>query len=56
MMAELIGKGNGYCKGKGGSMHIADGYLQPGRNGIVGGGMGVAAGPLTNNYKRMMGL
>lgn len=45
MMAELCGKKNGYCKGKGGSMHIADmelGIL--GANGIVGGGLGIAAG------------
>jgi pyruvate dehydrogenase E1 component alpha subunit len=37
MMAELFGKVSGYCKGKGGSMHIADvdlGIL--GANGIVG--------------------
>ena len=39
MMAELYGKSTGYCKGKGGSMHIADrdlGIL--GANGIVGAG------------------
>jgi pyruvate dehydrogenase E1 component alpha subunit len=45
MMAELLGKATGYCKGKGGSMHIADvdaGIL--GANGIVGGGIGLAAG------------
>jgi len=39
MMAEVFGKKTGYCKGKGGSMHIADidlGIL--GANGIVGGG------------------
>lgn len=45
MMAELLGKRNGYCHGKGGSMHIADfaiGML--GANGIVGGGLGIAAG------------
>jgi pyruvate dehydrogenase E1 component alpha subunit len=39
MMAELFGRVDGYCKGKGGSMHIADfaiGML--GANGIVGGG------------------
>jgi TPP-dependent pyruvate/acetoin dehydrogenase alpha subunit len=45
MMAELFGKHTGYCKGKGGSMHIADldlGML--GCNGIVGGGMGITAG------------
>ena len=45
MMAELFGKASGYCKGKGGSMHIADidlGHL--GANGIVGGGMPIAVG------------
>ena len=45
MMAELLGKATGYCKGKGGSMHIADldlGIL--GANGIVGGGISLAAG------------
>jgi len=45
MMAELLGKTTGYCKGKGGSMHIADldlGIL--GANGIVGGGIGLATG------------
>ena len=45
MMAELFGKTTGYCKGKGGSMHIADfsrGVL--GANGIVGGGIPIATG------------
>ncbi len=45
MMAELLGRKTGYCKGKGGSMHIADfegGNL--GANGIVGGGLPIAAG------------
>jgi len=45
MMAELLGKATGYCKGKGGSMHIADidmGNL--GANGIVGGGIPIATG------------
>jgi pyruvate dehydrogenase E1 component alpha subunit len=45
MMAELFGKKTGYCKGKGGSMHIADldlGIL--GANGIVGGGPPIATG------------
>ena len=45
MMAELFGKKTGYCKGKGGSMHIADidlGML--GANGIVGGGPPIAVG------------
>ncbi|MHC1762633.1 MAG: thiamine pyrophosphate-dependent dehydrogenase E1 component subunit alpha [Negativicutes bacterium] len=45
MMAELFGKATGYCKGKGGSMHIVDvslGIL--GANGIVGAGMPIATG------------
>ena len=45
MFAELLGKEAGYCKGKGGSMHIADpdtGNL--GANAIVGGSTGIAAG------------
>jgi pyruvate dehydrogenase E1 component alpha subunit len=45
MFAELLGKATGYCKGKGGSMHIADldlGHL--GANGIVGGGLPIATG------------
>jgi pyruvate dehydrogenase E1 component alpha subunit len=45
MMAEIMGKYEGYCHGKGGSMHIADvdnGML--GANGIVGANMGMACG------------
>jgi TPP-dependent pyruvate/acetoin dehydrogenase alpha subunit len=45
MMAEIYGRKTGYCKGKGGSMHIADfaiGML--GANGIVAGGLPIAAG------------
>ncbi len=45
MMAELFGKETGYCKGKGGSMHVADidiGIL--GANGIVGAGIPIAVG------------
>ena len=45
MMAEVMGKSSGYCKGKGGSMHIADvehGNL--GATGIVGGNIPVAVG------------
>ena len=45
MMAELFGKATGLCKGKGGSMHIADVDLgMLGANGIVAGGVGMAAG------------
>ena len=40
MMAEIAGKETGYCKGKGGSMHIADmGLGHLGANAIVGGGI-----------------
>ena len=53
MMAELFGKATGYCKGKGGSMHIADasrGIL--GANGIVGAGHNLAVGAgITAQYK-----
>src|SRR5882724_8990337 len=45
MFAELLGKESGYCRGKGGSMHIADpdtGNL--GANAIVGGSAGIATG------------
>jgi pyruvate dehydrogenase E1 component alpha subunit len=45
MMAEIYGKKTGYCKGKGGSMHIADfsiGML--GANGIVAAGLPIATG------------
>jgi TPP-dependent pyruvate/acetoin dehydrogenase alpha subunit len=45
MFAELLGKEEGYCRGKGGSMHIADhenGNL--GANAIVGGSAGIATG------------
>ena len=45
MMAELYGREDGYCKGKGGSMHIADfaiGML--GANGIVAGGISIITG------------
>ena len=45
MMAELFGKKTGYCKGKGGSMHIADvGIGILGANGIAGGGIPIAVG------------
>jgi pyruvate dehydrogenase E1 component alpha subunit len=45
MMAEIMGREAGYCKGKGGSMHIADLSLGIiGANGIVGAGVPIAAG------------
>jgi pyruvate dehydrogenase E1 component alpha subunit len=45
MMAELFGRATGYCKGKGGSMHVADfsqGIL--GTNGVLAGGVAMATG------------
>lgn len=53
MMAELFGKATGYCKGKGGSMHIADfsiGML--GACGIVGGGLPIAVGAALSSVTR----
>jgi len=49
MMAELFGRVDGYCRGKGGSLHITDlsvGML--GANGIVGAGYAIAAGAALN--------
>ena len=56
MMAELFGRTTGYCKGKGGSMHIADveqGNL--GANGIVGGGFSIATGAALTSQMRNEG-
>lgn len=53
MFAELLGKAPGYCRGKGGSMHIADqerGNL--GANAIVAGSTGVATGAALSAKKR----
>ena len=53
MMAELFGKATGTCRGKGGSMHIADlslGIL--GANGIVAGGIGPATGTALASKRR----
>ena len=45
MFAELLGKVDGYCRGKGGSMHIADPTVgNLGANGIVGGSLAIAVG------------
>jgi 2-oxoisovalerate dehydrogenase E1 component len=45
MMAEVLGRSGGYCKGKGGSMHIADvAHGNLGATGIVGGNIPVAVG------------
>jgi TPP-dependent pyruvate/acetoin dehydrogenase alpha subunit len=53
-MAELFGRRNGYCRGRSGSMHLADparGIL--GANGIVGGGIPIATGAaFAAKYKR----
>jgi acetoin:2,6-dichlorophenolindophenol oxidoreductase subunit alpha len=56
MFAELLGKEAGYCRGKGGSMHIADqerGNL--GANAIVGGSTGIAAGAALSAKMRESG-
>jgi TPP-dependent pyruvate/acetoin dehydrogenase alpha subunit len=53
MFAELLGKEAGYCRGKGGSMHIADqdtGNL--GANAIVGGSAGIATGAALSSKMR----
>jgi TPP-dependent pyruvate/acetoin dehydrogenase alpha subunit len=53
MFAELLGKAAGYCRGKGGSMHIADqdtGNL--GANAIVGGSTGIATGAAMSSKMR----
>ena len=53
MYAELYGKATGYCKGKGGSMHICDMDLgMIGANGIVGGGPPIAMGAAFSNKFR----
>jgi acetoin:2,6-dichlorophenolindophenol oxidoreductase subunit alpha len=45
MLAEMLGKSDGYCRGKGGSMHITDiGIGILGANGIVGAGLPIACG------------
>src|ERR1700736_2858907 len=56
MFAELLGKAPGYCRGKGGSMHIADpetGNL--GANAIVGGSAGIATGAALSAKRRGSG-
>jgi len=53
MFAELLGKVDGYCRGKGGSMHVADpstGNL--GANGIVGGNLPLATGAALSAKRR----
>lgn len=52
MMAEIFGKSTGLCKGKGGSMHIADFSVgMMGANGVVGGGYNLATGAALANAK-----
>ena len=56
MFAEFLGRESGYCKGRGGSMHIAEparGNL--GANGIVGGGLPTAVGAALSAKKRKTG-
>ncbi len=56
MFCELLGKEEGYCRGKGGSMHIADqsnGNL--GANAIVGGSMGIATGAALSSKMQKSG-
>jgi TPP-dependent pyruvate/acetoin dehydrogenase alpha subunit len=56
MFCELLGKAEGYCRGKGGSMHIADqanGNL--GANAIVGGSAGIATGAALSAKMRRSG-
>ena len=56
MFCELLGKEEGYCKGKGGSMHIADqknGNL--GANAIVGGSTGIATGAAFSSKRKGTG-
>ena len=53
MFAELFGRSTGYCKGKGGSMHISNIALgMLGANGIVGGGPPIAMGAAFSNKFR----
>ncbi len=56
MFAEFLGREDGYCRGRGGSMHIADpskGNL--GANGIVGGGIPIAVGAALTAKRRKSG-
>ncbi len=54
MMAEILGRNDGYCRGKGGSMHITDiSHGMLGADGIVGGGIPIAVGAALG--KRILG-
>jgi TPP-dependent pyruvate/acetoin dehydrogenase alpha subunit len=57
MFCELLGKEEGYCRGKGGSMHIADqSHGNLGANAIVGGSMGIATGAALSAKTAWQGL
>lgn len=56
MMAEIAGKRDGYCQGKGGSMHIADmGLGHLGANAIVGGGIPAVVGAGLGSKRKALG-
>jgi TPP-dependent pyruvate/acetoin dehydrogenase alpha subunit len=56
MMAEIAGKRDGYCHGKGGSMHIADmGLGHLGANAIVGGGIPAVVGAGLSSKRKRLG-
>jgi len=56
MMAEFLGKETGYCRGRGGSMHIADMQGRNlGANGVVGGGIPLAVGVGLSLHMRATG-
>jgi pyruvate dehydrogenase E1 component alpha subunit len=56
MFAEFLGRESGYCRGRGGSMHIAEpGRGNLGANGIVGGGLPIAVGAALSAKKRGAG-
>jgi acetoin:2,6-dichlorophenolindophenol oxidoreductase subunit alpha len=53
MMAELFGRETGYCRGRGGSMHVASRSVRNlGANGIVGGGLAIAVGAAMAIHQR----
>ena len=56
LMAEILGKKTGCCKGKGGSLHLADlSTYNLGANGVVGGGLGIATGAALSVKMRKTG-
>lgn len=56
LFAEMLGRVSGYCKGKGGPMHIASGDIgMLGANGIVGGGIPIAVGAAMTAKRRGRG-